>query len=798
MRTTRYQITMRSKWCRSRIFSEWWREPLSPVAETWQTALLESAVSNVFAAKMGIRPTKFSKVFNGYLYITSSYGRILFPFGFAKLIFGILKGIRTAKTEWQEKALLHSIQIDELKKTPIEELPLAGLFELCDSVLRKEAEYIAWSLYVGIYSFGFEHALSWCFPVFVKGYSKFDYRDLLKGFYDKSIEASIELRKATDIALWLEIFGHRVQDLDVIHLTLQDSPEMAVSLKQQLLQSPKDPEKNLAEARQKRQQLEGRVLQNIRRWIPFGRKLFLELLKTTQSYVSIREDRPFYYKGQAFARKILLEIGVRLNHEKKLENKSDVFFLTYDEIKGSTEAKNDFNKSTIIERKALRERRKRQLPPANIKEPFAGEFPIKHFADNWDGVICGIAASKGKNTGKARVILSQNDFYKFQAEDILVIESTNPSFVPLMVMARGIITDKGGALCHAAIVSRELGIPAVVGTESATSVIKDGDFVLVDGDAGSVQIVDQDFALNFKSNIKAEHNSNAANMDTDSPLEPKEKRKELITTIASVTNKDVYLVGGKGASLGELVSLGLNVPPGFILTTEIYGKNIADFKKEILGEFDRLGTEYVAVRSSANAEDSPKDSFAGQFETYLNVHRATLLESIGKCWDSINQPRIIEYCRARNIDRNKVKVAVVVQKMSQPDASGICFTVDPITATQDRIIIEAVYGLGEFIVSGQTTPDSYTVDKKSFAILNKRIAVQDVRLAIVDGTNHEIKVPEDIQSQQKLSDDKVIELARFAAQAEMHYRKPLDMEWACQNNILYFTQARPITTLRDI
>lgn len=792
------KVSISPRWSRSGLFSEWWREPLSPVAETWQTVLLETATSDVLDTKMGVRPSKFTKVFNGYLYVTSSYGRILFPFGFAKLFFGILKGIRTAKTEWQEKALLHSKQMDELKKIPIEDLSLRGLFELCDTVLQKEAEYIAWSLYVGIYSFGFEYALSWGFPVFVKGYSKFDYRDLLKGFCDKSIEASIELRKTSDLTLWLETYGHRVQDLDVIYPTLQDAPELAALLKQQLLQSPKNPEENLAEERKKRQQLEEEILHNIRRWIPFGRTLFLELLKMAQAYVSLRNDRPFYYKGQALARKILLEIGARLKLEKKLESETDIFFLTYDEIRCISEGKNDFKKPTITERKALRERRRQQLPPVNLKEPFPGEFPMKRLVGNGKGDISGIAASKGKTTGRARVILSQGDFHKFQAEDILVIESTNPSFVPLMVLARGIITDKGGALCHAAIVSRELGIPAVVGTETATSVIKDGDFVLVDGDVGSVQIVDQNYYLNFRSNNikKEERYSNTTNRNTDLQPEHKGERKGLITTIASVSNKDVYLVGGKGASLGELVSLGLNVSPGYILTTEMYGKNIADYQKEILREFDRFGIEYAAVRSSANAEDSPKDSFAGQFETYLNVNRNSLLEAIEKCWDSINQPRIIEYCRARNIDRNKVRIAVVVQKMIQPNASGICFTVDPITSAQDKIVIEAVYGLGEFIVSGQATPDSYVVDKKSFVTLNKRIAVQDMQLVMVDGTNREINVPGDMRGKQKLSDDKVIELAKFAAQAEAHYRIPLDMEWACQNNILYFTQARPVTTLQ--
>lgn len=790
---------MASKWSRNKIFSEWWREPLSPVAETWQTVFLETAIMNLGETKFGLSLPKVIKVFNGYLYMTADYAKILFPFGFAKLIFGILKGIKTAKTEWQKKAFSHSKQIDEFKKVSLDTLSLHELFKLCDTVLRKETEYIAWSLYAGIYSFGFEYALSWCFPVFVKRCNEFDYRDLLKGFYDKPVEANIELRKTTDIKLWLESYGHRVQDLDVIYPTLQDTPKIAVSLRRQLLQNPEDPEENLEKAEQKRQKTEELVLQNIRWWIPFGRKIFLKLLKTAQSYVSIRNDRPFYYKGQALARKILLEIGARLKREKKLENESDVFFLTYDEIKDIADGKINFDKNTIVKRMVLREKRKQQLPPENIKEPFVAEFPIKHFiTGNKNGIISGIAASRGKITGKARVIISQDDFYKFQQGEILVVESTNPSFVPLMVLAHGIITDKGGALCHAAIVSRELGIPAVVGTEIATSIIKEGDFVMVDGDTGSIKIVDQDFALSFKSNIKKEHDNNVVDAYINLQQEQKGERKDLIVSIASVTNKDVHLVGGKGASLGELVSLGLNVPPGFILTTEMHGKNIADYEKQILEEFDRLGAEYVAVRSSANAEDSPRDSFAGQFETYLNVERNNLINAVKKCRDSINQPRIVEYCKARNIDRNKVRIAVIVQKMIQPDAAGICFTADPITGMQDKIMIEAVYGLGELIVSGQTIPDSYNVDKKSFAILDKRIAMQEARLAMVDGKNSKIKMPESLQSKQKLTDAKIIELAKFAAQTETYYRKPLDMEWACKDNILYFTQARPITTIAKV
>jgi len=468
---------------------------MSPVAETWQVPFTESAVKDLFQIKLGIRAAKITKIFNGYVYITANYWSIFFPLGLIKTIFGICKGIKTAKSEWSQKALEHAKDVAESKKADLKNLSLHELFELCNTVFQKEAEYVALNLYVGIYCFGFEYALRWLLPIFVKKCRGVDYKDLLTGFYNKSIEANVELWKSIDINAWLATYGHQVQDLDVYLPTLQDAPEAAVSLKHQLQQNSENPEEKFAATAQRRQETEEQVLANIRKWIPFGRKIFFKLLRVLQSYVSIREDRPFYYQGQAVARKILLEFGTRLVRDEKLDSAADIFFLTREEISDLADQKELFSKSIVFERKSLRQSQKDQIPPANIKEPFLGEFPSKNFSVNEKTEISGIGASKGKRVGRARIIISQADFYKFQSGEILVVESTNPSFAPLLALASGVVTDKGGALCHAAIVSRELGIPAVVGTESATVIFKDGDYVMIDGDAGVAKKVDQNFAL---------------------------------------------------------------------------------------------------------------------------------------------------------------------------------------------------------------------------------------------------------------------------------------------------------------
>jgi pyruvate,water dikinase len=314
-----------------------------------------------------------------------------------------------------------------------------------------------------------------------------------------------------------------------------------------------------------------------------------------------------------------------------------------------------------------------------------------------------------------------------------------------------------------------------------------------------------------------------------------------ITSIADLSKNDIPIAGGKAANLGELVSAGFNVPPGFVLTTLAYddflsannlipkinevmavvdvnsesslqGASAAirkafddsaipdDLTQEVLKEYGRMfkGKKacLVAVRSSATAEDLPTASFAGQQDTYLNVPNAEdLMDKIKKCWSSLFTPRAISYRVTKEFDHSTVKLAVVVQKMVNSDISGIMFTVDP-NSQMPHIIIEAGYGLGEAIVSGKVTPDTYVVEKFHNKIINKRIAKQTwkfVRGKVGDTIREEI-APE-IVGAQKLADDQIIEVADIGKNIEVHYDRPMDIEWCIEDGKIYVVQARPVTTL---
>jgi pyruvate, water dikinase len=311
-----------------------------------------------------------------------------------------------------------------------------------------------------------------------------------------------------------------------------------------------------------------------------------------------------------------------------------------------------------------------------------------------------------------------------------------------------------------------------------------------------------------------------------------------------VTMKNIEQVGGKGASLGEMVQNNFPVPNGFVVTSEAYfnfvketniqakiiehidsidventqdlerkSKEVReliketpmplDIKSEIMSNYDLLNIQennsantLVAVRSSATAEDLPDASFAGQQDTYLNVFGKTeLLKSVINCWASLFTARAVYYRKKQGFNTEKVGLCAVIQKMVQSNVSGIMFTADP-TGDLNKIIIEAGFGLGETVVSGSITPDNYIIDKKNMQkIENKKINKQEFMLTREQGQNLEIKLGEGKSQMQKLDDEKIIELAEIGYRIEQHYKKPMDIEWAMEGNKLYIVQARPITTL---
>ncbi|OGM56290.1 pyruvate, water dikinase, partial [Candidatus Woesebacteria bacterium RIFCSPHIGHO2_12_FULL_44_11] len=312
-----------------------------------------------------------------------------------------------------------------------------------------------------------------------------------------------------------------------------------------------------------------------------------------------------------------------------------------------------------------------------------------------------------------------------------------------------------------------------------------------------------------------------------------------IVDFRKIDKNDIPLVGGKGANLGEMANAGFPVPTGFAITVHAYdlflrendlaeklaaiqkdtnkedpesfqraSKKIEELLKgskipDIVGEevikyYRKLSgfkKALVAVRSSATAEDLPTASFAGQQATFLNVQgEASLLHRVRDCWASLFTARAIFYRQENKIDHAKVKISVIVQKMIQSEASGVMFTIDPVTNDKDKIIIEAVWGLGELIVQGSVVPDKYIVQKDTFFILSKQFADQAIQLVRAGFEIKETAVPKKLASKRKLSDEEIVKLAKIGERLQQHYYFPQDIEWAKEGKNLYIVQTRPVTT----
>jgi pyruvate,water dikinase len=327
-------------------------------------------------------------------------------------------------------------------------------------------------------------------------------------------------------------------------------------------------------------------------------------------------------------------------------------------------------------------------------------------------------------------------------------------------------------------------------------------------------------------------------------------KKDLVIWFDDLRKTDIPLVGGKNANLGEMISAGLPVPPGFAVTAYAYEKFIEEtriaekiykiinetvtdindpkqyevaskkiralieassvpkeIEREVKSAYNELNKKlnlkdvFVAVRSSATAEDLADASFAGQQETYLNIRGANdLLEKVVKCWSSLFTPRAIFYRNEKGFAHEKVFISVGVQKMVNSRAAGVIFTLNPVTGNTDEIVIEGNYGLGETVVSGAVNPDHFEVDKNTLKIKEKQLAkktVQYVRDPKTGETVH-LDVPEEKQKQPSVSDEEILRLAELAKRIEQHYGKAQDIEWAIDKDLsfpknVFIVQSRPET-----
>jgi len=329
-----------------------------------------------------------------------------------------------------------------------------------------------------------------------------------------------------------------------------------------------------------------------------------------------------------------------------------------------------------------------------------------------------------------------------------------------------------------------------------------------------------------------------------------EKEESLILWFNELRKGDIPKVGGKNANLGEMLNAGIPVPPGFAVSAytyqkfivetgisdEVYGiiretvkvkedpkqyeeasrkirqliertpipKDIEDSVNKAYRKLCRetgLAQVFVAVRSSATAEDLPNASFAGQQETFLNVKgERELVESLRKCWSSLFTPRAIFYRTEKGFPHEKVLISVGVQRMVNSRAAGVIFTLDPVTGDTSKIVIEATWGLGESLVSGTSNPDRFTVDKATLKVVGRDIIDKKIEFIrdVKTGKTVHATVPPDRQNIPCLNDDEVARLAELAKRIEDHYGRAQDIEYAIDRDMsfpanVFIVQSRPET-----
>ncbi|MFH0904208.1 MAG: phosphoenolpyruvate synthase [Methanobacteriota archaeon] len=318
---------------------------------------------------------------------------------------------------------------------------------------------------------------------------------------------------------------------------------------------------------------------------------------------------------------------------------------------------------------------------------------------------------------------------------------------------------------------------------------------------------------------------------------------DMVLWLEEVGKEDIAIVGGKGASLGEMIHAELPVPLGFAVTAQAFRRFIdengiaeklfgsldvnvddaeilrgaektakkivfdakvpADIEKSIRSKYKELckreGDEvYVAVRSSATAEDLPDASFAGQQDTFLNIKgEANVLEAVKKCWASLYGARAIYYRVKQGFDHSKVNLCAVVQIMVDAEKAGVLFSSHPSTGEQVTII-EGAWGLGESVVSGSVSPDYYVIDKRNKKIMERKVATKNI-MHIRDpktGKTVELPTPDDKKNAKVLEDDEILKLVELGEIVEDLYGIPQDVEWAIKDHKIFMLQSRPITTIK--
>lgn len=384
----------------------------------------------------------------------------------------------------------------------------------------------------------------------------------------------------------------------------------------------------------------------------------------------------------------------------------------------------------------------------------------------------GICASSGKVTGRARICLTFEESNNLQKDEILVTYGTDFDFMNAIVKSKAIITEEGGILSHASVISRELKKPCIIAFKGITKIIKNGDLIEIDADNGTVKIIEDEKLNNQVRNLNI---------------------KGLYEINAKVDSTEI---GNKAYNLSQLHDLKFNIPESYFLGVSFfktilekqnlldeyikYTENLkknknniyelidkVDIPKDELQKLLNFDKHTYAVRSSSPNEDGEAKSFAGQFITELFCDSIDFtIKSIKKCWKSLLGVNLETY---QESELSSQFGGIIIQRMITADYSGVLFTKNPVSNNKDCMVIECCKGVASKLVDNKVIPDRYFIDQKELVIIDE-ISKNDIPR------------------------DKILELAKIGKKLEEHYGCDVDIEWACENDKIYLIQCRPITT----
>lgn len=444
-------------------------------------------------------------------------------------------------------------------------------------------------------------------------------------------------------------------------------------------------------------------------------------------------------------------------------------------------------------------------------------------------IVSGEPGNLGRVIGRALIVTDDSipSLMKLKKEmtpdDIYITGMTHPAMVSLLHKAKGIITDEGGATCHAAIISRELNLPCLVGTKVATRFFKTGEIIEIDANNKFCRKLTEKEIEEYKA--KGTIHKKPNNLTNQEVTINKELINDLpYFLMFSETGKgELTLIGGKGKNLVNCFSKH-TVPNGFCVTKKLYHEilnkfledkeeltmNLDDssvilseirnyiinfevskqFEVELQAKLSLLSSERFAVRSSASGEDSSKQSFAGQFKTILGIKENKLIPAIKECLASAFFENVLTYSFHSGVDYSKFFMAVVVQEFLPSEKAGVLFTRNPAYPQREGFWIDANFGVGESVVSGEVKPDRYFVNGNE-----SEISISEDKEAYFYVENGELTVEK--RTGRVLNDEEIKQLVDLGESLKRSYDREIECEWAFYSDKLHLLQVRPITTIGE-